>query len=972
MIVKGGVIEALNPINDEVVALLDKHGPKLIYPPGLRRRIREGRLGKKLLRLAMAADCLRILEFLNRTGKLTDLSTSDFSEIVITFAKYRPEYGTFSSLGNNKLEEVLDFYRNDSLPFGYLHRSTMWGGLETCSKADGCSEKTNLLELYRNVLAKWIAGFSESGNVMDVPGFEYPHQGFGATYSRLRGSNVQLRPNVLCKKLQSHDHPEKFHELRVPELSTRLAYWELLELTRENGLQFSSSLRERHRLTQLQKLELEKFLDPGRQRRHLWPEPESGEFRPFPKTHAENPFTQPSGLLRQTERVVEPPFEKPDAQEPSTYTEPDVKTETGVPVEEPSADATQTTAPEKALNAEQEKALVVDAPIDANQIVFAPPGTGKTHALVKRLARLISEGLIENPSREVLTLSFSRAAVAEIVKRMDEESADTGNNNLRYFQISTFDSFAARSMTTGANPVKLASSYAKNIEMFTRLLSKRELPEESLEHIDQIKLLVVDEIQDLVGERARMTLAMMKQVLTNSGSVLLLGDSAQAIYDWQLSRQDAMTSAEFISQAKSLLNAATDGFNHITFDCYVRFQNERLLEFVRACREAIGDDGSSPDMTGLRNRLNSFGATISEERLASESTSSDSVAVLTRTNLEAYQLSKWCEDNAVHHRVERGASGRYWPGWLARICLGFEQATMSRSMLEKRWAKLAADNERASFDDAMEYLTFHGVYKNQQLDVERLSDLVAKSQPLRLWPTSEDYGLTISTIHRSKGLQFDRVAILDPEAGNFSGGEASSDNENARVIYVAATRAKSDLLRLSRCGSIFRRGYKKCSRKSWNRLKHFQLWDSSSKTNRFLLDGIDEFNLIEYMKTIKSSRFSDVHELIWQARAQNSLLEVIRRDGNWIWRINGKVICKVSPDLENTLSTFDGFLGYHDSSIAKLDLIPVVDVASVSYAWRGDREVEGVLGKARLALLPVVYGLALVQKTETEDSQESE
>jgi hypothetical protein len=787
-------------------------------------------------------------------------------------------------------------------------------------------------------------------------------------------TTIQLRPNVICKELQVGESRNDRTTLTVYEIAKRLAYWELLELTRENGLQYDSSLRER--LTQRQRLELEKFLDPGRQQRHLWPEPSKEGFQPFPRTFSPNPFEPSCPKQTPTEKIDE----KETATEPESITknisDPKIdvrvvgrETTGHIQIDPAVREAVRTTrlhgrtpAEQKAVSAEGEKRQVIDAPLRTNQIVFAPPGTGKTYALVKRLSKLILDGEITNPSCKVLILSFSRAAVSEIVNRMDEESRNFGNIDLRYVQIRTFDSFAARSMISGENPVTLTGSYSKNIEMFSNLLVTRNLPEESLEDIGHLKLLVVDEIQDLVGERARMTLALVQQVIRNRGSVLLLGDPAQAIYDWQLGRDDDLTSAEFIRQARTMLTADGGGYQELTFDHYHRFENDRLLSFAQACRKAVGDDGSSPDMTRLRNQLNSYCPTIPESRLSEEANSTHSVAVLTRTNLEAYQLSKWCDDQAISYRVERGSSGDYWPGWIARLCMGFENSTMSKSMLERRWNKHVSDSEAAELDSALEYLETHGVYEQEQLDVEALSALIEKSQPITSWPPKHEVGLTISTVHRSKGLQFDRVALLNPEPEDFSGEDRSNDGENARVIYVAATRAKRELLNLTRNRSIFRRGLKRCSKKSRDRLNHFQLWDPPSKTTRILLDGTDEFDTSDYMNTIKSNSFKDVHDQIWNCRSLSTKLEVVACDGNWTWEINGRRICKASNELNATLVSFNSFLRFHNSKIDRLANVPVVDVATISLAWRGDGEVNRILGKPRLALIPVVYGMALVSQ----------
>ena len=82
-----------------------------------------------------------------------------------------------------------------------------------------------------------------------------------------------------------------------------------------------------------------------------------------------------------------------------------------------------------------EQAKVADAPADARLLVTAGPGTGKTHVLVARLLSLIEQGVA--PGDGILVLSFSRAAVGEIRRRVAAAGGD-----VRYVRARTFDSFA--------------------------------------------------------------------------------------------------------------------------------------------------------------------------------------------------------------------------------------------------------------------------------------------------------------------------------------------------------------------------------------------------------------------------------------------------------------------------------------------------------------------------------------------------
>ncbi len=75
---------------------------------------------------------------------------------------------------------------------------------------------------------------------------------------------------------------------------------------------------------------------------------------------------------------------------------------------------------------------------------------------------------------------------------------------------------------------------------------------------------------------------------------------------------------------------------------------------------------------------------------------------------------------------------------------------------------------------------------------------------------STDNRVTLSTVHSSKGLEFDRVVLVDLLEGQFPSGESvrlrdegdlSLFEEEVRLFYVAVTRARQDLLLL--CSNVF-------------------------------------------------------------------------------------------------------------------------------------------------------------------------
>lgn len=82
---------------------------------------------------------------------------------------------------------------------------------------------------------------------------------------------------------------------------------------------------------------------------------------------------------------------------------------------------------------------VIEARLDQNILVLAPPGTGKTHTLIERLVSALDRKPHVVDAGELLVLSFTRAAVGEIRERIAKAIADGAPSRLRYVQVRTFD-----------------------------------------------------------------------------------------------------------------------------------------------------------------------------------------------------------------------------------------------------------------------------------------------------------------------------------------------------------------------------------------------------------------------------------------------------------------------------------------------------------------------------------------------------
>ena len=113
---------------------------------------------------------------------------------------------------------------------------------------------------------------------------------------------------------------------------------------------------------------------------------------------------------------------------------------------------------------------------------------------------------------------------------MPEES------NQLFDGIRTFDSYATFFLSEDESIILSKLDYDKRIELFIAELKK------DPEAIAGLEYLIVDEMQDLVGARARMVIEILKSIQCG---FLLLGDRCQSIYDYLIRDRFEMNSIRF-------------------------------------------------------------------------------------------------------------------------------------------------------------------------------------------------------------------------------------------------------------------------------------------------------------------------------------------------------------------------------------------------------------------------------------------
>lgn len=422
--------------------------------------------------------------------------------------------------------------------------------------------------------------------------------------------------------------------------------------------------------------------------------------------------------------------------------------------------------------------FVIEAAPEARFFVTAAAGQGKTEVVLSRIDHLVENGL--NPADEILVLSFSRAAIEAVSKRAKAYANDN-------FQIRTFDSLAAQIILDEEGPEAWTDyqSFEARIRRATEIIAN----EGGIERIDCVRHLIIDEAQDLVGDRAEMVLA----ILNYSGDDLgltILGDPLQGIYDFQLDGTDSVskiTSNQFVNRLSSEYKA-----QYTSLKYHYRAQSSQTKELI-----VIGDSIRSMDLTAPANidlsyeLLTAWSTTegsprsFLEEQGALEPADGETTALLCSTNYEVLIASQLLWAEKIPHIIRRRSQDMSIDPWVHSVFKDLEGRTYDKDEIlhhmiavelpgvEDRWANLkAAEGDSRSW---------------HSLDVSLLGTrLRNRSVPLSL-TVSDKSPLTLSTVHRSKGLEFTNVLYVPPPANWKS---AAVTGRTLRQKYVALTRAR--------------------------------------------------------------------------------------------------------------------------------------------------------------------------------------
>lgn len=441
-------------------------------------------------------------------------------------------------------------------------------------------------------------------------------------------------------------------------------------------------------------------------------------------------------------------------------------------------------------DADQQK--VIEAEQDARVIVDAGPGTGKTAVACARLGRLIDECNVE-PNKTWM-ISFTRTAVAEIRARLH------GAINEKAFgvRIATVDSHAW-SIHSGHDPgAKLTGSYEDNIERVIELLKTDEDVEYELSRISH---LVVDEAQDLVGRRAKLVSLMLKKLPPKCG-VTIFADKAQAIYGFSSDDDENPSTEE--DYDKSLLDRLQEieglDFKHLSLNVIHRTSSPGLIKIFSELRsELLDPDLMKPGMQArTAERIQELAdGDIVKWRDMNVADFDATNLILFRTRAEVLMASQFCK---VPHRLRLSGYNSTLPSWLALCFFDFTEHFLDKMGFMELWSERIEGKAAPEYDasSAWDRLVRVAGETAELVDMGKLRRELSRSRaPVDLGMS--EYGLPgplVGTIHASKGRESPNVVLILPSrfGGHSEADDIDSEMEEARVLFVGATRAISSLV----------------------------------------------------------------------------------------------------------------------------------------------------------------------------------
>lgn len=405
-------------------------------------------------------------------------------------------------------------------------------------------------------------------------------------------------------------------------------------------------------------------------------------------------------------------------------------------------------------------------------VVVAGPGSGKTKVLVHKLASLYQ--LEDVKHDQMLMLTFSRAASTEFKRRL----YDLIGNAANFIDIKTFHSYCfdllgrIGTLENSANIVKEAVIKINSGEVEQAKITKT--------------VLVIDEAQDMDEDEFSLVCALIKH--NENMRIVAVGDDDQNIYEFRGSSSIYLEKLLQIQETVKIELVT----NYRSKANLVAFSNQFCQTIKHRMKEKqieayIKDNGVLKITKHTSNYM--------EEALVQEilhTYQGGNACVFTNTNEESLTLLGLLTKNGIKAKLIQSLDGfRLYNLIEIRQFLKYIKNDSHSPIISKEnWVKakeklIEKYKNSTCLDNILRCLNS---FENSQKELyySDFESFLYESNYEDFYPENEKGLIFISTIHKSKGREFEAVYMLLKDC-------FCKNDEEKRKIYVGLTRSKSFL-----------------------------------------------------------------------------------------------------------------------------------------------------------------------------------
>jgi hypothetical protein len=337
-------------------------------------------------------------------------------------------------------------------------------------------------------------------------------------------------------------------------------------------------------------------------------------------------------------------------------------------------------------------------------------------------------------------------------------------------------------------------SYDDNIEMLTDKI-KEDKDSEISEYLQGVQHLIIDEAQDIVGIRADLVMAILDKLSDRCG-ITVFSDAAQAIYGFSLDEENRRTGINQKTLLEKIADKFGDGFKTHYLTKIFRTQSETLETLFTDIRQKVLNPTDNPrsKLTTIRQEIRNLADDRNISPIADDSIlyPEDSF-ILFRRRADVLIAASFMKKSP--HRIRMsGLPNSIYP-WLGACLSEHTNRRVSMTEFMDYWSIFV---ERTSLEPEIDSGEAWARLIRIAGESEKVVDMNLLRQRLGYGKPPADFyvreiGMTgpiIATIHSSKGREADNILLMLPAEPKSDRYNNQDYNEETRIVFVGATRAR--------------------------------------------------------------------------------------------------------------------------------------------------------------------------------------